>query len=311
MIIDDIKKYLKKIADFENEVGDIVIDGVDTSLSHSSFLTPNIPHSPVDAMILCATESEFEYFIPFIEGANYINDIGDPVVYCKGYISRVGRDLSVVLIVPTSMGIATAAINTTKAILKFSPRFIFMFGIIAGVGSGVNIGDIIIADKSLDYNEVVETQYADESIRTKYMHTSVSLSARLKADTYIFSKSGIVEILSNHDSILSRGFGVKVHFGLVVTGGQLQRNQEKITQLSRDYHNIKGLDMETYGVYRAAKDVTGLNPPEFISIKSVSDHGGNRKEKYITDSDIRRDVALRNASLFLHEFLKSENFRIM
>src|SRR5688500_16175556 len=85
------------------------------------------------------------------------------------------------------MGVASASIHATKSIINFSPTYLFMVGICAGIKAVTNIGDIVIAEKTIDYNEVVEIENSDSSIRTKFMNNVVDMPSTIKSKCLLFS----------------------------------------------------------------------------------------------------------------------------
>lgn len=107
-----------------------------------------------DIVLLGSTQQEFESILTIIDQPSILNIENDNTIYYKGCIQGKINIFSVIIPVPTDMGIATAAIITTKCISLFSPSHIFMIGIAAGIKSVCKIGDVIIADKSINYNRV-------------------------------------------------------------------------------------------------------------------------------------------------------------
>lgn len=268
---------------------------------------PNLSHK-CDIVILSSTQNEFDSVFGILQEPSIIKVVNDSTIYYKGYVSGHSGDYSIVLPVPTDMGIATAAIVTTKCISIFNPSYVFMTGIAAGIKSLSKIGDIIIADKAINYNEVVEIEKPDTTVRLKYMQNTISISSHLKSRLYLFLKSEQIKQISSHKTLLQLKREVSFHFGMIVTGSGLIRNNQRIAQLTTDYHNIKGLDMETYGMYKAVEQSVKSNPPEFISIKAVSDFGDSTKHSEIVTSDERTEVALFTAAKTIELFIKSEYF---
>lgn len=140
------------------------------------------------------------------------------------------------------------------------------------------------------------------------MQSIISISSHLKSKLYLFLKSENANDISNHPVLKKIDRSVEFHFGMIVTGSGLIRNNTKISQLSKDYHNIKGLDMETYGMYKAVEQSLKFNAPRFISIKAVSDFGDSTKHKEIASSKERNSLALFTSVKTLELFIKSEFF---
>ena len=92
----------------------------------------------------------------------------------------------------------------------------------------------------------------------------------------------------------------------MATGSSLLRNGEKVKQLNKDYHNLKGIDMETYGVYKAVDSFENKNGQiQYLSIKSVSDYADNEKQKKQEENIDKRGTALYNSANFLYNFIQN------
>ncbi|MER3318939.1 MAG: hypothetical protein RIB79_11670 [Allomuricauda sp.] len=301
-MFDLLTAIINKVSSFKTEIEELNFN------SKKEFQeVTNLTHK-CDIVILSSTQKEFDSLISIIQEPSIIKLANDSTIYYKGYISGKNSNYSVVVPVPTDMGIATAAIVTTKCISVFSPSYIFMIGIAAGIKSFCKVGDVIIADKAINYNEVVEIENPDETVRLKYMQNTISVPSHLKSRLYLFLKSDKIKEVSNHNALIKLGRESTFHFGMIVTGSGLIRNNQRISQLTKDYHNIKGLDMETYGMYKAVEQSLKSNQPEFISIKSVSDFGDSKKHSEIESSEDRSNLALFTSIKTIELFIKSEYF---
>jgi len=258
-------------------------------------------YSKGDIVVITASIDEYHSFSKNIESTEIREYSNDPLLYLKGFITaKNGKVLSVIMPIPGEMGIASASINTTKAIINFSPTHVYMVGICAGIKAITSIGDIIIAEKTIDYNEVVEIENSDNTVRTKFMNNVISITTNTKSKCHLW----VPKFQFNYP-VLKENFGLshelKCHFGLLATGSALIRNSEKVRQLTKDYHNVKGIDMETYGVYKAVDSFENRSGEiHFLSIKAVSDYADNEKVKGTETQTDKRGLALHNASLFLH-----------
>jgi nucleoside phosphorylase len=258
-------------------------------------------YSKCDIVIITASIDEYHSFSKHIEGTEIKEYSNDPLLYLKGFITaKSGKALSVIMPIPGEMGIASASINTAKAIINFSPTYVYMVGICAGIKTITSIGDIIIAEKTIDYNEVVEIENSDSTVRTKFMNNVISITTNTKSKCHLW-----VSKFQFNYSLLKENFGLsnelRCHFGLLATGSALLRNSERVRQLAKDYHNVKGIDMETYGVYKAVDSFENRSGEiHFLSIKAVSDYADNDKVKGTEAQVDKRGIALHNSSLFLH-----------
>ncbi len=257
-----------------------------------------------DIVVITASIDEYHAFSKFLESSEIKEYKNDPTLYLKGSIkNKKGKRIKVIMPIPGEKGIAAASINSTKAVINFSPDYLFMVGICAGIKAVTNIGDIILAEKTLDYNEVIEIENADSTIRTKFMNNILDIGAKIKSQCHLFSAGYKFDYEYLKENFKAQN-KLKCHFGLLATGSSLLRNGEKVRQLTKDYHNLKGIDMETYGVYKAVDSFENKNGEvQFLSIKSVSDYADNEKPKKDEESIDKRGIALHNSANFLYGFI--------
>lgn len=204
-----------------------------------------------------------------------------------------------------SMGMEATITLTTKVLTYFNPDYIFMVGICAGNKNVAKVGDIIIAEKSLNYNEIVETEKKDDTTVKKFMQNADSIDRKLKTRLTLFSRKSIIEeIRQSYKDVSDFPKELTCQIGLMVTGSSLMRSDTKIQEINSAYHNVKGLDMETHGFYYAASNTFNDRKPLFVSIKSVSDFGDNTNHK--VSSAKRKAYALHTSSQTLIKFIETE-----
>ncbi|MDP2362805.1 MAG: hypothetical protein Q8M94_03440 [Ignavibacteria bacterium] len=231
-------------------------------------------------------------------------DYDDPTIYYKGSITSNGKILNVILPLPNSIGLEAAVITTTKLIFNFTPQYVFMVGIAAGNKNISKIGDILIADKALNYNQVVEIEKKGKEPVKKFMHSTDSINKNLKSRLNLFTNSNSIGLI--RDQFLNKKTiktPLKCHIGLMVSGSSLVRSDSKIEEINQSYHGVVGLDMETYGFYFTAFNVLKDKAPYFVSIKSVSDYGDNSNHQLTAEE--RKNYALYTSSSALISFIKN------
>lgn len=229
-------------------------------------------------------------------------DAADSVSYHIGTLEGNGKKFRVVLPYPLDMGVASAVITTTKTIANFHPKYLFMVGVACGNKKVNKIGDILIAEKSLNYNEVVEIERKDKSTVKKFMQNPDSINKHLKTQLSQFADSDIIKkIESSYDKKDNVSTTLKCSIGLLVTGSSLMRSQTKVEEINETYHNVIGLDMETSGFYYASAHCLKQDAPYFVSIKSVSDFGDN--DNHGLPGPERKKYALHTSSNAFKSFV--------
>lgn len=257
-----------------------------------------------DVAFICALEHpEFTALIDATGGSAKWQDVGEvrfSHVYRATQIkTHSNRSLSVVGTVATSMGLTAAAIATTQLILQFRPRIVVMVGIAAGTRSGnKDFGDILVADPSVDYNsgKVVLEHGIREFLPDPY---PIGLNARLRSiiQKYRAPNSLFDEIRLRWNGKVPKQ-GNRLHLGPVGAADQVIDDESRIIEIQKNWRKLIGVEMETYGVYRACHEAPDPKP-RFVSFKAVCDFAAQK-------SDSWQDYASFVAAQFSVEFLKKE-----
>lgn len=260
-------------------------------------------HGLFDAVIITASADEFESVKSTTDSIKpVIFNKNDSTIYYQGTIQSRRKAMKVLIPFPYSMGLEAASSLTTKVISNFRPRYIFMVGICAGNKNLCKVGDIIIAEKSLNYHSIVEIERKDESKNRKFMHNLCSINGHLKNQLELFSKSKAIQNIEDTYPNKSKiETPLKAHIGLLVTGSSLLRSDAIMKEINETYVGVKGLDMETYGLYYSATQVFKDYAPNFLSVKSVSDYGDSTKHKLKTTD--RKNYSLYTSSCALKKFI--------
>lgn len=293
--MEEIINLLKNTLSFKKEAYNIL--GTQTKII-------NKPINDYEIGIITSTIDEFEAVSNLLTDVSELEIQGNnSILYNSGYLETKKGKCKVVVPFPTEMGIEAAVISAIKLTYTFNFKYIFMIGIAAGNKKISKIGDILIAEKSLNYNQIVEIESKSSEIKKKFMQNVSSIDNNLKAQFKHFSRSKHLEEIYKNSPIDNKSLDqLKCNIGLMVTGSSLLRSEQKISEINNDYHGVIGLDMETYGFYYAISSINKTQMPYFVSIKSVSDFGDNTKHSL--NSEDRRQYALYTSSMTLKYFVK-------
>lgn len=293
------------------EISPLMIEEDNLIIDEFTELEVNSPteiHHKCDILVITATPEEYNSIKKLLENVTeYEKKELDITTYLRGLIKNESKTFDIVVPYPSGMGMSPASIITTKALNLFMPKYLFMVGIAAGNRNISKIGDLIIADQSLDYNEVVEIEkkLGEDTIK-KFRQKAPLIDVSLKGKLEKFRDSDIPQkVYESFEPKKNIPNEVKCHIGVLVTGSSLMRSESKIKDINASFGNVKGLDMETYAVYNAAIHMPKDKIPYFVSMKAVSDFGENHKHKL--PSEIRKQYALHTSShlfkLFILNFI--------
>jgi nucleoside phosphorylase len=257
-----------------------------------------------DVGIVCALEyPELAAVLKALGGAEVWTEVGDArhahVYRETSAMSAGGTKLRIVATTPTSMGLTAAAIATTQLVLQFRPRLVAMIGIAAGTRSGgKEFGDVLVADPSVDYNsgKVVFEGGIREFQPDPY---PIGLHPRLRTILHKYRSSDplFAEIRQRWKGAAPSRAN-RLHVGPVGAADQVIDDPTRVLEIQKNWRKLIGVEMETYGVYRAVHEAPDPKP-RAVSFKAVCDFAAEK-------SDSWQDYAAFMAAEFATEFLKRE-----
>lgn len=257
-----------------------------------------------DIGIICALEHpELVAVLKAFGGSGAWNEVGDTRhahIYRETTIATVGgRDLRVVATTATSMGLTAAAIATTQLVMQFSPRLVAMIGIAAGTRSGgKQYGDVLVADPSVDYNSG-KVVFADGVREFQPDPYPIGLNPRLRVvlQKYRIGHPLFAEIRKRWSGTTPLATN-RLHVGPVGAADQVIDDETRVLEIQKNWRKLIGVEMETYGVYRAVHEAPEPKP-RVVSFKAVCDFAAEK-------SDSWQEYAAFLAAEFAVEFLRRE-----
>jgi nucleoside phosphorylase/DNA-binding NarL/FixJ family response regulator len=193
------------------------------------------------------------------------------------------------------MGPVAAALLTSKAAERLRPRLVVMVGICAGTSDKVEIGDVIAADVSWDWQS---GKYVDQDGAEVFMISPHQLDIDMETRTALLQfkrDSNFWASFAKDSRELSLSLP-KLVLGPVATGASVLANSRVVQRIREDQNrSVVGLDMETYGVYAAAQAAS--IPIRAISLKAVCDKGDKDK------NDKYQAYAARVSAAAVHRFI--------
>ena len=257
-----------------------------------------------DIGIVCALEHpELAAVLRAFGGPSAWSEVGDArythVYRETSIVSCDGQKLRVVATTATSMGLTAAAIATTQLVIQFRPRLVAMIGIAAGTRSGgKQFGDVLVADPSVDYNsgKVVFEGGIREFQPDPY---PIGLNPRLRSilQKYRSANPLFAEIRKRWTGNVPPGPN-RLHVGPVGAADQVIDDATRVLEIQKNWRKLIGVEMETYGVYRAVHEAPEPKP-RVASFKAVCDFAAEK-------SDSWQDYAAFVAAEFAMEFFRRE-----
>ena len=230
--------------------------------------------NPIDIAIVTAIDVEFRaiYDNSWIEDLNF----GLFTFYRKEYISVSGKTISAVLVQCEKKGLVSASLTASALFRFYTPNTVIMIGVSAGNPEKTKFGDIIIATQASDYSFGAIVDGEDNVLQFESEPAVVDASERISRIFINYCLNDKLASSIREATAMSQySEDIKLIHGLMASGSQVIKSKIVTNEYIRPYNrNYIGIDMETYAIYWFCKK---YNCPNFISLKSVSDHGDKNK----------------------------------
>jgi nucleoside phosphorylase len=202
--------------------------------------------------------------------------IDDNLVYYHGAISSGEKTLKVIAASCPRMGMPAAAIVASRMIERFRPRYIIMVGILAGVGDALNLGDVLVADPTWDYeNGKREVDDGEQTFAAAPHQLALDPELRARTDQLISDQEFL-------DQVRRDWMGTRVNHALgarrgpVASGGAVLQDPSIVEQVKAQHRKLIGIEMESYAVMLAANEAAHPRP-KAVSLKAVCDFADKDK----------------------------------
>lgn len=196
---------------------------------------------------------------------------GDASLYFLGGLNTDKGVARVVIASAPEMGMVAASVLSCKMISAFSPRYICLVGIAAGIEGRSNIGDVILFDPCWNYDDGKYVGGDESQVRFEADPRQLRVDSTIRSnieqiadEAFLFSVRN--EFAGSRPSHVSRLLvGPAASGGAVVASSSVIK--EKITPQAR---KLVGFDMEAYGLMYAAVHAPEPRPRAFV-LKCVCD----------------------------------------
>lgn len=256
----------------------------------ADYQNQDVWHNALRMLVLqCSSQPKFDFLV-FValpkERAPYLvmPELQGKRVVSNGltrYDVKIGGVLGSIIELPR-MGLVDASIVAAKCIDRFSPRLVAMSGICAGLPDRSELGQLLIAETTYEYQTGKWT--ADGFLAEPYQH---SMSEHLRTTIrHLMDDDGLIVDL---EAGWSRRRPQETHqpkLSVFTSGSAVIADAKYIGQIASHHRKVSGLDMEVFGLHRAAH-LSGKSP-DVLCAKVVVD---------LADSD--KDDALQPYGCFI------------
>ena len=286
---DSYAKKLWKLIHYElkgTDWEDVLQEAVDTIVATKQQLNKAmVAERHYDVGILCALPEEFEQMkLAFGDQWNSVPLEGMPYqLYAIQIRTEYGHTIKVIACCNNVAGMQAASITATFLLSRFDLGTLFMTGFCAGFKkkekSNVNYGDLFIADSEYDYGSGKLVK--DDGLKPEPKQMPCSYDILGKLNDFISEEVAASKVYAElkRVGLLVEGMNVpNIHIGPGACGSYVVGDQRFMEHLvSDDNRNLKGLDMEGYGLYLAGHMLN----KSCVLVKGLADFGDeNKEDKY-------------------------------
>lgn len=226
--------------------------------------------------IITAVEVEFKACMEIINVEKEYKLENDSTHYYVGNL-KTDPSKTVVVVKQLQKGLTAAGVLSTKLIKNFRPKYLVMLGICGGVKNAVELGDVILATEVVEFTSGKLTNDIQLEKMFKPEPRYLSVGAEIKEVINKDFSSDISDITSKYNYKERELKGFTVINGPVVSGPFVLQNETVIDTFIIPYNrDVRGIDMEAYGVLYAAEH-SYLPKPKVIICKAVSDFADEYK----------------------------------
>jgi len=270
-------------------------------LKGTSLLDETVQQGTVDsqradiAVLVALPNPELDQVLRTL-GSEWRKEGREGIVFNTTALQMGERSLSVVATVQNDMGMVPAAILATKAIRAWHPRLLAMTGICAGVKEKVNLGDIVVGKHLFDYGS---GKLKDGKLLPDYHPIPMDDSLCGYAIDHASNKSVLDSIRKEWPLDTGKpDTDLHAHVGAMASGAAVVSDDTVVEGIQKHKRSLTAVDMESYGVARAAHSA-GSSPTPFIIVKGVQDFAD------ATKGDQFREYAAFVSARFLRTFIET------
>lgn len=212
--------------------------------------------------------------------------------------NAVNKEIRIVTCYAPNMASTASSLLTTKVIYNFSPRYLIMTGIAAGVNrSDVQLGDIMVAEYVLDGagGKIQEDKdgigiFMPDMRQIQMDSDMLNLIRTLAANSKILNN--IEEAYPFEHS--KPNTKLRLHVGPMASVPAVLASEVEVDKIKNHCRKLMGVEMEGYGFFYASHHGVHPRPQYTILIKSVSDYADSKK------SDDYQDYSMYTSAAFAH-----------
>lgn len=201
---------------------------------------------------------------------------GDATRYYRVRVETGKRVLTAYAASAPRMGMPTASVFATKMIDLFRPQYICMAGIAAGVRGVVNLGDVIVADPSWNYESGKVLGAKGKSIFLPEPHQYHLSPALRESFRSLADREEIPAQIKKCWPGDRLDTDLRIVIGPLASGSSVLADASRLKDIAGQNRKVVAVDMEAYSIFAAADEAIEPKPHAFC-IKAICDFADELK----------------------------------
>lgn len=237
---------------------------------------PARPSHGVDLVVLCAlAEPELKAVLRLPWKWSAARPLDELLFVHDGKFTSGGREYTVAAAHCSRMGMVSSALVASRLIEKLRPRVLAMTGICAAIRGKAQLGDVLLADPSWDWQSGKRARLEDKASFAISPHQlDVAPGVRTRFEALKGERTTLSSIADAWDGDVPGQLRLIV--GPVASGSAVLADQDLVPEIQAQHREVCGIEMEAYGVYAAAA-FAEVPKPLFFSMKAVCDFADSSK----------------------------------
>lgn len=266
----------------------------DWKFSLSSLITNLLNSKPInndyDICVISALRSpEQEEFLKLPYNWLPEEHLENGILIRRGEYIVNNKNLKIVSAHCSQMGIVSATFISQMMIQNFRPKILLMNGICGGIGDKIEIGDLVVADKSWDW----QSGKYKEGGTFEIAPDQKDASSKLVSLAYSVTSQIVNQYYEDYTGP-KPDTKPKIYKGPMISGSAVVEDPNMHEMFKLQHRKAIGVDMECFGLYFISNTI--LEPKtEVLCIKAVSDLANREK------NDHHQNFCSYISSMVLHE----------
>lgn len=226
----------------------------------------------VDFVAICALEEERAGYEHLTSDRSSALVSGLNVQYVR---LNEDRNVHGALVRLNHMGLVAATHETAIALRTFRSQILFMSGICAGFSAHTSLGQLVFASPAWEYQA---GKWSADGFQIAPLQVPMSVPARTIIDQAINDEEFLVGLEAGVPAKSARPrTRTKPILAPFATGSAVVADSSRLKHIEQQHRKVAALDMETYGVYYAAREAP-RSVTHFYAVKSVVDFADRAKD---------------------------------